>query len=517
MKLCKPNKTMVKRISIMLVLSMLISLVLTGCGGKESDDPNLGKYTAVSASMSGISIEVEDAFGEGFIIELKAKGKCELTIDGNTVKGKWTLDDDEFSVEGGGIDCEGTLEDGVMQLVDVMGAGIDLTLINPDHPDYEGDGERGKLDLGKLGSLFGKGDPDSPENPDSPEAEPVPVEKTDIQKYWNGDWYGYMFVSDCGGAFAPFRALSWDACATIDVDENGDGKITLWYNPDDEGYGQAYDDPIAVCDINISKDNGFGEHGIGVSKDGWAFGDTTGGHVGASDWVLEPGSKGDSPDELWFGATFTDGDNYMDYHFALRPWGDLWEDEKNPLDILIPRFYPWYMELLDDGWAMPRGFHMNPDKTIEERKAELLAPTLNGVPVADTGESFDNVSPTGSSYTWGNITVNVPDGFDTSNGNAADHDDKDSLSLTSGIKYIMINTKEEKWCKSDIDLSKDMNHGEDASFSVNGNVWTGTKYDYSGSPCWMVYCTIGEKCFEVSSYGYAYDSTEALTVLSSLK
>lgn len=366
---------------------------------------------------------------------------------------------------------------------------------------------------------------------DAPEPE-VP-EKTDIQKYWNGDWYGYMFVSDCGGAFAPFRALSWDAAAIIDVDENGDGQITLWYNPGDEGYGQAYDDPIAVCDINISMDNG-GEHGIGLSKDGWAFGDTTGGHVGESDWVLEPGSKADCPDELWFGATFSDGDNYMDYHFCLRPWGNMWEDEKNPLDILIPGFYPWYVPLVEDGWAMPKGFHYDPEQTVEERKAELLGTeaeagsgplTINtnggsedgGSDAAGKGENYDNVTPTGSSYTWGNITVNVPDGFETSNGNVANHEDKNSLSLTVGTKYIMISIKDEEGCKNDVKISKEMNNGSDASFTVNGTEWKGTEYDYSGSPCWQVYGTVNGTCYEVGCYGYDYSGEEALTVFSSLK
>lgn len=536
---------MKKSISLVLAMILLASAVLTGCGGKGSDDPNLGTYTAISASMSGVSIDVGDAFGDGFTIELKARGKCEISIDGNSSKGKWTLEKKKFTVSGGGIDCEGTLKKGVMKLENVMGAGIDLTLVNPDHPKYSpenaDEGMRDGDGSINMGSFLGDG---TDTNGAEGEFEPTVVDKTDIQKYWNGDWYGYMFVSDCGGAFSPFRALSWDAAAIIDVDENGIGNITLWYNPDDEGYGQSYDDPIAVCDIKITRDKG-GEHGVGLSMDGWAFGDTTGGHVGDSDWVLEPGSKGDCADELWFGSTFSDGDNYMDYHFCLRPWGNMWEDEKNPLDILIPGFYPWYTKLLNEGWAMPKGFHMDPTQTIDERKSELLEPTINGIPISEysdsgedfsvggssdgegsdgsdsgssaAGESFDNVTPTGSSYTWGNITVNVPDGLEATNGSPGNHDDKDSLDLVNGMKYLLISTKEEKWCKSDIETCKSMNNADDVTFTVNGDVWTGAKYDYSGTPCWQVYTTKGGKCLEVMCYGYDYNSTEALTVFSSVK
>ena len=43
-------------------------------------------------------------------------GKCKLTADGESANGKWTLDGTKFHVEGGGIECDGTLENGVMSI-----------------------------------------------------------------------------------------------------------------------------------------------------------------------------------------------------------------------------------------------------------------------------------------------------------------------------------------------------------------------------------------------------------------
>ena len=77
--------------NVMLAMAMMIFL-LVGCGKEDdSNNPNLGLYTAFTGSMSGIEIEIADVYAGGFTIELKANGKAQLDIDGTTGKGKWTL------------------------------------------------------------------------------------------------------------------------------------------------------------------------------------------------------------------------------------------------------------------------------------------------------------------------------------------------------------------------------------------------------------------------------------------
>ena len=114
---------------IMLTLSLLTILSLAACGGgsKASTDPNAGLYTAATVEMMGIEIDASTAFESGFTIELKDGGKCALVVDGKKANGKWTLSGTDFTLKGGGIECSGTLEDGVMTLVDVMSMDITLT------------------------------------------------------------------------------------------------------------------------------------------------------------------------------------------------------------------------------------------------------------------------------------------------------------------------------------------------------------------------------------------------------
>lgn len=119
-----------------LAFSLTILLFFAvGCGsdGKDNDvnDPNLGVYTAKTITSSGFTLNAADFFEEGFTIELKANGKCMLKVDGESANGKWTLDGTDFTVKGGGIECAGKLENGVIDLQ--YDEETVITLVNPDY------------------------------------------------------------------------------------------------------------------------------------------------------------------------------------------------------------------------------------------------------------------------------------------------------------------------------------------------------------------------------------------------
>ena len=105
-----------KKILACLLAVLLLALALGCSSGDDKNDPNLGVYTAKTAEYSGITLNVDQFFEKGFSIELKSGGKCKLTADGESANGKWTLDGTKFHVEGGGIECDGTLENGVMSI-----------------------------------------------------------------------------------------------------------------------------------------------------------------------------------------------------------------------------------------------------------------------------------------------------------------------------------------------------------------------------------------------------------------
>ena len=120
---------MKKILSLMLAALLLLSFAGCSSGGDEND-PNLGVYTAKTAEYRGLTVEVNQFFEQGFSIELKSGGKCKLTADGETANGKWTLEGTKFHVNGGGIDCDGTLENGVIRL---DYDGVVFNMINEDY------------------------------------------------------------------------------------------------------------------------------------------------------------------------------------------------------------------------------------------------------------------------------------------------------------------------------------------------------------------------------------------------
>ena len=105
-----------KKILACLLAVLLLALALGCSSGDDKNDPNLGVYTAKTAEYSGITLNVDQFFEKGFTIELKSGGKCKLTADGKSANGKWTLEGTKFHVNGGGIDCDGTLEKGIIRL-----------------------------------------------------------------------------------------------------------------------------------------------------------------------------------------------------------------------------------------------------------------------------------------------------------------------------------------------------------------------------------------------------------------
>lgn len=120
---------------ILSTLLCVLMLLAIGCETKSneiSDDPNLGVYKATTMEYLGVTIDIAEFFEQGFTIELKPNGKCVLTVDSDSSSGKWSLDGSSFTVQGGGLDCTGTLENGCIRLQ--YDADVVITLINESYP-----------------------------------------------------------------------------------------------------------------------------------------------------------------------------------------------------------------------------------------------------------------------------------------------------------------------------------------------------------------------------------------------
>lgn len=82
-------------LAVILAIVLIVSLV---GGNKASDDPNVGLWKAVTASMWEMDMAVSDLFEEGVTLELKGNGKCVLNVDGDSADGKWSYEDGVLAV-----------------------------------------------------------------------------------------------------------------------------------------------------------------------------------------------------------------------------------------------------------------------------------------------------------------------------------------------------------------------------------------------------------------------------------
>ena len=134
----------------------------------------------------------------------------------------------------------------------------------------------------------------------------------------------------------------------------------------------------------------------------------------------------------------------------------------------------------------------------------------------------------GTTETWGEISVFVPDGFEFHGGNITGVDDTDEKQCymkkdpQSMYDYIWIVVKDdEASAKSNVETTKDVNKAEDVTVKADNGEWTGCHYvyeSYKGSvDCGAIYATVDGKTIQVNFAGYAPESKEMKAVLSSLK
>lgn len=385
--------------------------------------------------------------------------------------------------------------------------------------------------------------------PEEEEEEECADRRTDLQKYWNGDWYGFMIIHNATGSYEPNKGNGYDCFSRIMIDEEGNGDMVLWYGYD--GASSA-DNPSGDIKINVSEEAGFGPNGAAISTGGWLMADTPEGAVEEMDFLIDPDDN-DFSDSLYFEFEYEDKGGTMTILYGLRPWGNRWvEEEEKTLTNTMHAFTQWYLPLIDGGWAMPDAYGLEGTKTMEEREQELIDAAA-GQPIpkkedsgsssddADTsstdssdssddssgssagGDSIDigNATITGQPYTWGNITVNIPDGMTETDGNVGNPKDKDAMWIqnsSNSMYYLLVTVAiDESNAETNTQMSKSANNGKDVEVTVNGVKWKGIYYDYSGKPCWQIYANIDGTVFQVNAFNYAFDSTEAQTVLGSVK
>lgn len=316
---------MKKLAAILLALAMLFTLA--ACGEKDNDsDPNLGRYEGTTIEAMGVTMNLSDIYeGENYV-ELKSGGKCVMTLEGDAAEGTWTLNGENITITIEGIDSTGTLKDGTL-VVDFMEMGMPMTFV-------KGGASAPKTSTADVSET----EEPTIEVPDAPYA------------WWEGDWYGWWVVTSAGGEYADWESLFWDACARVILYDDTTGNIQIW---DEDCEADEY-----MIDADVSFGSGTTEYGCMMSESGY-FWDC---EIGHADWIIDPGaSQVSSLDQMiCIDGTYSDpesnGENWFNYAFYLRPWGMDWEDVRNadttdlPYDDMMPGYYDdWYLPLIEAG------------------------------------------------------------------------------------------------------------------------------------------------------------------------
>ena len=348
-----------------LVFVLLIVLLIRGCTGavKDAFDPNLGVYNATTAEMFGIEMDVTDVWEGGVSIELKAKDKCVFTIDGEQYNIKWTLDGSDIRIKGKGLDCEGTLNRGVLVLQDVMDMGVNLTF------QKEGGFSDNMLDGDGMTSSDGEIGEDG---------------YTAAQRKWNGAWYGSFQVVEQKNFDYLSDGAVYDALMVIDLGTDNKGTFDLYVFND-------YDAPAAAgeCEATETSLTATSVEMLGQDLDS------------VYNWMLLP--RQDYTDQYCMGDTFEQDEYYMEFMVFMKPWGASWDKEIADGYNLLPPAMDEYNDLIAEGEMPPVG-----EAPIGYAGAEAQGGTAEA-PVENTTETPAQSAAPAEGFDSGTITETVSD------------------------------------------------------------------------------------------------------------
>ena len=348
-----------------LVFVLLIVLLIRGCTGavKDAFDPNLGVYNATTAEMFGMEMDVTDVWEGGVSIELKAKDKCVFTIDGEQYNIKWTLDGSDIRIKGKGLDCEGTLNRGVLVLQDVMDMGVNITFAKEGgYTDHMVDGPGMTSSDGEIGEDG----------------------YTAAQRKWNGAWYGSFQVVEQKNFDYLSDGAVYDALMVIDLDTDNKGTFDLYVFND-------YDAPAAAgeCEATETSLTATSVEMLGQDLDS------------VYNWMLLP--RQDYTDQYCMGDTFEQDEYYMEFMVFMKPWGASWDKEIADGYNLLPPAMDNYNDLIAEGEMPPVG-----EAPIGYLGAEAQGATAEA-PVENTTETPAQSAAPAEGFDSGTITETVSD------------------------------------------------------------------------------------------------------------
>ncbi|MCI5481173.1 MAG: zinc-ribbon domain-containing protein, partial [Lachnospiraceae bacterium] len=193
-------------------------------------------------------------------------------------------------------------------------------------------GKKKPENSGSTGSDTGVTAPSVPGETENAESGGI----TDLQKQWNGTWYGCMYVSEATGDFAGIPDKYYDVYMVVEVDGQGKGQFAV--------YLAGVEEAFALADCEAKAEGLYATEGTvagGVDMDTY-------------NWMFLP--MPDYPDQYAMGDVIEDGDSVFDFKLFVKQWGGSWQDEIDSDFAIVPPSVDRYMAAIADGELPPVGF-----------------------------------------------------------------------------------------------------------------------------------------------------------------
>ncbi len=153
---------------------------------------------------------------------------------------------------------------------------------------------------------------------------------------WQGSWFGYIWVTEADGTWSEAENILMTAYMAIDLDKNGKGTMAIFLADESE---QAIDAYVLADEHHVEVTEGeFWDYELSPSD--WWFG-------------ISPVDKGNLVviTDTYFDPEGT-SDDWFEYMFVFRPWGELWEDEVAN-NKKLPPDYDNYVYTIEQGVGDP--------------------------------------------------------------------------------------------------------------------------------------------------------------------
>ncbi len=113
-------------VAVVALIVIIIAIIANLFSGGNSDDPNIGVWTADEITMMGMTMSPTDIYPDGISLELKSRGNCTLTLDGEDFNADYEIDGTAFTIIDGGDEFPGTIEGNVITITNLLDMGLDI-------------------------------------------------------------------------------------------------------------------------------------------------------------------------------------------------------------------------------------------------------------------------------------------------------------------------------------------------------------------------------------------------------